>query len=510
MIKKVHDKISNIYKEYDNLIDLKSESFLNHNYFHSHITFSRNHLIGSEILINLIKKKYPKKKYFHFIQRAILFYLRNIYHFIHWLIYFIYAKLLLKGIKYDECYKNKIFIQTFLNSNSVDRRGNLTDNFFAELYNYLNSKSQGYIIIANIFEKITNFKKRIKLLKNFKKSKKQILTEFDCLSFVDIVKILVFIISFPLVTLSRKFTLKSRSYLDRLFYYDYINSISNASFLTYVQFLFAKKLKKLIKQKKTKIISWNENQLIHRNFLRGIKNENITVYGCQYFLKYPSCRWMYFRDKDKKYNVIPDKILVCGKEYLPEKSKLNYSIGSPFRYRNVYSSIKPKENSKLILVLLPYEQIEAFKIIDFLKKSKLSENYVLHFKIHPSFSDRYEEYKKKFLEKWIILKKNYDFSDYNVIITKSSGSIIEYIAQGCTLIILTDNEPLELNPLTNTIGYEINYDYVNNPHEIVSVIKKMINKRKSNFIVYQNNVNTFKLKYFSKITEKSLINDFDI
>ena len=73
MIKKVHDKISNIYKEYDNLIDLKSESFLNHNYFHSHITFSRNHLIGSEILINLIKKKYPKKKYFHFIQRAILF-----------------------------------------------------------------------------------------------------------------------------------------------------------------------------------------------------------------------------------------------------------------------------------------------------------------------------------------------------------------------------------------------------------------------------------------------------
>ena len=159
---------------------------------------------------------------------------------------------------------------------------------------------------------------------------------------------------------------------------------------------------------------------------------------------------------------------------------------------------------------MPYEQIEAFKIIDFLKKSKLSENYVLHFKIHPSFSDRYEEYKKKFLEKWIILKKNYDFSDYNVIITKSSGSIIEYIAQGCTLIILTDNEPLELNPLTNTIGYEINYDYVNNPHEIVSVIKKMINKRKSNFIVYQNNVNTFKLKYFSKITEKSLINDFDI
>ena len=347
-------------------------------------------------------------------------------------------------------------------------------------------------------------------MRNFKKSKKLILTEFDYLGFVDIIKILLFIISFPWVTLTRKFNLGSKSYLDQLFKYDYINSISNASFLTYVQFLFAKKLARLIKQKKTKIISWNENQLIHRNFLRGIRNENITVYGCQYFLKYPSCRWMYIRERDKKYNVIPDKILVSGKEYLPEKSELNYRIGSPFRYRNVYSVIQPKINSKLILVLLPYEQIEAFKVIDFLKKSNLSEKYFLHFKIHPNFSDKFKEYKEKFPQKWKILKSNYNVSDYNVIITKSSGSIIEYIAQGCTLIIINDNNPLELNPLTNIIGHEVNYSYVNNPNEIVSTIKRMINKRKSNSIVYQNNVNTFKSKYFSKITEKTLIKDFDI
>ena len=86
----------------------------------------------------------------------------------------------------------------------------------------------------------------------------------------------------------------------------------------------------------------------------------------------------------------------------------------------------------------------------------------------------------------------------------------EYIAQGCTLIIINDNNPLELNPLTNIIGHEVNYSYVNNPNEIVSTIKRMINKRKSNSIVYQNNVNTFKSKYFSKITEKTLIKDFDI
>ena len=62
--------------------------------------------------------------------------------------------------------------------------------------------------------------------------------------------------------------------------------------------------------------------------MRGIKNKNITVYGCHYF-EIPSCRWMYLRDDDEKYNVIPDKILVSGKEFIPKDSKLNCAVDRP-------------------------------------------------------------------------------------------------------------------------------------------------------------------------------------
>ena len=71
MKKKNLKNIKKIYESYDNFIDSKSEKFLHHDYFHSHVTFSRNHLVGSEILINYIKDKFPKKKNFSFFKKKI-------------------------------------------------------------------------------------------------------------------------------------------------------------------------------------------------------------------------------------------------------------------------------------------------------------------------------------------------------------------------------------------------------------------------------------------------------
>ena len=66
MINSQDNDYKKLYINYDNLIDSKSEYFLNHDYFHSHITFSRNHLIGSDILRNYIENNNPKKKVISF------------------------------------------------------------------------------------------------------------------------------------------------------------------------------------------------------------------------------------------------------------------------------------------------------------------------------------------------------------------------------------------------------------------------------------------------------------
>ena len=74
---------------------------------------------------------------------------------------------------------------------------------------------------------MANMAKRMKLLHSFKFKKKQIITEFDYLNISDIAKILIFIFSFPLLLLIN--LIASHTYY--LFNYDYINSISKASFV---------------------------------------------------------------------------------------------------------------------------------------------------------------------------------------------------------------------------------------------------------------------------------------
>lgn len=510
MKKKINEnKLKELYESYDKFIDLKSEKFLNHDYFHSHITFSRNHLIGTNILSYYLKDKTPEKKILNFINQTFLFYLKNLFNFFLWFIYFVYSKLFIKKNVFKVLKNTNIFIQTFLNSNSFDEKYSYKDNYFKELYDYLVKKSENYVIIANISEPVKNLKKRFQLLNNFKNNNQHIICEFDVLNICDLFKIFKFIFSFPWIVLFYVPKKKSKSYLDKLFNFDYINTISNSSFLTYVQFLFGKRLSKLMEKNKTKIISWNENQLIHRNFLRGVRSKNITVYGCQYFLKYPSCRWMYFRKSDEKYNVIPNKILVSGEIYLSEEKGLNYVIGSPFRYRDVFKDVKINKSSKKILLLLPYEQKESAKIIEFVKKANLSDDYTIHLKIHPYFINRKKFYQKIIFNNWVIKDKNFNTDEYALIVSKASGSIVEYIARCCSVVILDDDNPLVLNPLISQTGKGINYDYIDHPDQLYLKINNLIKIRESKFDEFLKNAHTLRTKYFSEVSTDKLIRDFE-
>ena len=97
-----------------------------------------------------------------------------------------------------------------------------------------------------------------------------------------------------------------------------------------------------------------------------------------------------------------------------------------------------------------------------------------------------------------------------MIITKSSGSIIEYIAQGCSVIVIYDNFPLSLDPLTSSFGLGINYDYVAKPQDLFVKMNSLINEKKKNINNFNENANLFKDRYFSSITDESIVRDFDI
>ena len=78
------------------------------------------------------------------------------------------------------------------------------------------------------------------------------------------------------------------------------------------------------------------------------------------------------------------------------------------------------------------------------------------------------------------------------------------------MIVIYDNFPLSLDPLTSSFGLGINYDYVAKPQDLFVKIKSIINKKKKNINNFYENANFFKHQYFSSITDESIVRDFEI
>jgi hypothetical protein len=278
-----------------------------------------------------------------------------------------------------------------------------------------------------------------------------------------------------------------------------------------VQLLLGKRLKKEFNGKEVKIISWNENQLIHRNFCRGVSSENITIYGCQYFMKYPSCRWMYMREGDKKFNVFPNVILVSGKKYLPTSSSLNYNVGSPFRYRDVYDMKRQARQLDCIsiIVMLPYEQDQSENLINFINSSEYLKGLKIDIKIHPDYIHRKKFFERRINKNWHIVNNAPDFTNYNMLITKASGSIVEFIAKGFSVLVIENNNPLSLNPLEQ-YGKKIIWNSVKKPNDFNSAINELYECRIKKYEKIKEISNKFKSEYFKEITENNIRLDFNL
>jgi hypothetical protein len=337
------------------------------------------------------------------------------------------------------------------------------------------------------------------------------MNEFNLLRFVDLFKLLIFILSYPIVLSKLYKSIKINSKIDYLYKHDLIHTLSKTSFMPYVQLLLGKRLKKELVGKKVKIISWNENHLIHRNFCRGINSENITVYGCQYFIKYPSCRWMYMRDGDKKFNVLPNVILVPGKKYLPASSILNYNVGSPFRYRDVYDMKKQARQLDCIsiIVMLPYEQEESENLINFINSSEYLKELKIDIKIHPDYFYRKKFYESLVNKKWNIINDAPDFANYNILITKASGSIIEFLAKGFSVLVVENNNPLASNPLEQ-YGKKIIWNSIKKPNDFNFAINKLYECRIKKYEKIKEISNKFKFEYFKEITANNIRIDFNL
>jgi len=504
---KILDKYLKQYSLY--LDDVNQKAYKNI-YLLSNPTLSKNPYTKTRFLHNLIKNRIEE---YSLVKYVLIFYFRNIAIFLLFLPVFLYAKILAVFIKR----KNKaeyaadqiVLVDSFYGGREVKNGNFHKDKYFAKLYDYLERKNIRYYIVPKLY----GVKNAIKyfVYYNVLKKDNNILIDIDYLKMYDLLKIIAFIFKYPVDVLKLRASIKERKKIDCIFRNDLVYSLSGTDFYPFMRYLFASRLSKKFRTKKMKIISWCEYQVTDKNFYKGLRlyNKNITIYGTQFLFKFPTYSCLYIPESDKNLSIAPDRILVTGKYYVPEKSIYEYSVGPAFRYSDLCDKkygIDP--DNKSIIVMLPYVQEDAFNLIELLKESKFFLNMNIDFKIHPVFIGRRNEYENAIVSGWRMIDEIDNISRYGFVISSGSGSMLEFVCLGLSAIMIESNSAFTTNPMPE-YGKNESWAIATNAIELDNVFRELLEFRSSKKNIFEDNVVFYRDNFLSDADDRLITKNFD-
>lgn len=420
-INKVNAYISKINKEAYKSVYLLSNEVL-----------SRN-TNSNEFFSKLYHNEEPERVTIrHVLRNICIYYKRNFSHFYWYIRKYIAYKKVFKKKPYN--FSNDVFlIDNYMVIDNILKQKKYKDYYFDGLDEIMKLENYNYIYISCFVEgsnpsllKMENF------FKILKEDKNNYLFDFDLFSFFDVIKIFNFILFYPFFVLRLKFILQEEK-IDKLFWFELIESLkNNVSFFKYNRYLFGKKIDTYLPNKKI-VISWFENQAIHKNLYKGINSSRSNTYilGTQLFVYSKNYYMFKILDIEKSFGIVPDKIIVNGKYYADNK----YEIGPSFRYKKVFSnkSLPKQINQYDCVVFLSYVEKYNTFILNMLNQ-EFFINKKIAFKCHPakeavvSFSS----------ENWCRVDTDiYDLmNNTDIIISNESGTLIEAVTQSKMVIVI--------------------------------------------------------------------------
>ena len=193
----------------------------------------------SEFIHNYFFDIEPKKLNKLFLFKKIsIFYVKSIANFFLFLVNYVIFKLF--GKKSDIDFEKEIYIiDVFFLVDNIIKEGAYRDRYFPGLYEVLKKYNKEYVFLPRLYGVDKSLFKLNKLLRVLNKDKSnKFLLEYELLSLFDILRILAFILNYPI----KQFELiqQENSNLDKLFNYELFNSLPDASFEAYIRYLVGK------------------------------------------------------------------------------------------------------------------------------------------------------------------------------------------------------------------------------------------------------------------------------
>lgn len=341
--------------------------------------------------------------------------------------------------------KELIVLDTFFQLDRIVQKGEYSDPYLRDLDKVLRNLKKSYIYLP-VFSRPRKAFELFYALKILKKQDVPFITEYQLISFSDLVRIIFFVFAYPFHVLAFRKTLRDDpSFGAQLLAFELIETLHYVTFYDYARFIQGKRIGDLL-EGKTKIIGWCENQTIQKNFYRGCRecNPAALVYGAQLFLYSAVELNVIIDEMEEACLVVPDKILKNGASYIPGKGKLNYAVGPSLRYSKVFTTIVEPAGNGSILVLLPYYRSEAINILDLIKAVDLSGKKLI-VKFHPAALMN-DLYRMLPVGTSVVENDVYElFRRSKIVVSSISGTLLEAASLGIPAISVRNASRFEYN-----------------------------------------------------------------
>jgi len=433
----------------------------------------------------LLKEGSDKKPLF--IKTVSKFYLKQFTLLFIYIISFFIFKIFYKKRRAD--LKNALLIDIFLLVDNIKKDGKFKENYFSTLYRVLDKKNQKYVFSPRLYGTNKNPFKLIEFFKIINQDKRELL------SFRDFIEMFWMILAYPFKTL--RLIQK-----DELFDNELIIDIEKQSFEAFSRYIFGKNIAKIKEVKK--IYSWSEFQVVERSFNYGVrtKNSNIELIACQFYLNYEIYFNSYVDDVDFEMLSSPHKVLVNGKYYILDRSRVEYLNGVSLRYNDIFKFFK-KEEKNSVLLLGSYIE----KDTKYMLESVSSFPSVL-FKSHPAVNIKNFGHLEKNIR--VVESNIYElFKDSNLVIGTASGTAVEAVACGLSVIIIASQDNLTANPLVDYGKGKI-WDIAFNKNDIERLYNKLLKYREENIIEIEEIAFWYRDNFFVESTEENIVKVFEL
>ncbi len=454
--------------------------------------------VNTTLIANPYISDYPKRfifkefidrnLYWLFFKSSIKFYIKQFTLFFNYIVSHLLYKIFYKREDID--FKNSILVDKFFLIDTIVREKRFNPRYFVGLYEVLDSLNRDYIFLVRLYGANRNPLKLIKFFNILSRDNRKFLFEFELLKVYDFFKILGLIIIYPFKTLR----LLTR---DRYFNIELIRDIEKQQFEAFSRYILGQKLAKLDIDR---ILSWSEFQVTERALNYGLraKDGKTKIYGAQFYLSYSSYFNTFVSDIDYIHKTSPHTVLVNGKYYLLDRKEVEYRLGVSFRYRELFNRGVYKGGENILL-------LGSYLIEDTKYMIELLEGFEsVIFKNHPAVDIRsLGDIKFKISQESIYNL----FEDSKIVITTASGTAVEAIACGVSVIIIGSRKGLTSNPL-DEYGKGVIWDMAYGREDILRVYRNLLKMREE--VDLTTYARWYRENFFIEPTKKNIIKAFEL